>query len=753
MLKKKAWNDVRNNLKRFNEWFLDNQDLMKYPEIYLGDELNSYHYDLNRNDGELNDCFKILFSQTDRYCVSVGNLALPLFYEELHEIHPEWITERIYMPDSFDDYKLLSDAGFWPLSLESKIPPAYFHVLCFSQCRPGVEPYIINILKQSGIPVKWHERKEDDPIIIRGGAATENPALIKDICDINYIGEGEEGLPELLELIEDGLRKGDTKEKILLAAANLRDGIFVPRFYEEKITSDGTYAGIVPIRDDVPKTIKRDRVPDLNTAYMPDKIIMGYSNMYLGYGIEISRGCIGKCSFCHGGFSYLPYRIRDFRLAAKKVEAIKKNTGLSIVSLTAFCQASDPEIRRAYKLIYENVSAAYKYLSLRIDEFVNDPDYARLAAEMEINKRVIFGVEGCSQRLRDAVSKHCTEEQLIEAYAVAGKAGFKTVKYMFIADLPGETDEDIMELLSLAEKLKDTKDQMEAAGITAPQLLLSVGKLNPFYGTPYQWAEVHENINPRYEKVAVQIRAMGFIVNLKPDNHIFENTIIRGDGRLEEMLIDMADNMEATNIMRNTEAVDEIMNKYLEQADIPDSAYWFRERDEGEVFPWDIVDTGVSRSYLRKRYLESMKEHPAQAAKCSEACDNCGACGTKHQRVSDTYAEKRREDLETDITNIIPFDSEETVSNLILKFETDELHRRVRPDYWNYVVRRALNYAGIDYKQETVCTEAEDNGHAAGHVKYKSLIELKKTDGINELLVSELNRYAWNVEFTDYALF
>lgn len=753
MLHAYKWDKIKNNVVRFNNWFIKNQHLLDIPESYLGDEINTYHFDWNRSDEELNNRFKILFSGSERYSKIDGNMAVPLFYEELHEIKPDWVIERIYFPDTCNDYKLLTNNDLWPLSLEGKIPPKYFNVICFSQFMTGLEPYIINTIEKAGIPLKWYERSEDDPIIIRGGASCGNPTLIKDICDIHYIGEGEEGLPELLELIENGLREGKTKEEILLKAANLRDGIWVPRFYEELILEDGTYLGVKPIRDDVPTIIKKDYVKDFNKSYIPEKTILGYSNFYLSNGIEISRGCIGKCSFCYGGFAYLPYRTRDYRLATEKTAKYKFNTGLTSVGLSAFCQASDPEIRRAMKYLYENVSDDYGFLSLRIDEFVKDKEYAKLAALCSRSKRVIFGVEGCSQKLRDAVSKHCTEEQLLETYRIATKVGFKKIKYMYIANLPGETKEDIEELLEFAKKLHTVSKELKSQGFEIPSFAFSFGNLKPNCWTPYQWAELKIGINPYYEIVKKEIEELGFAFHIVRDTIQFTPMIERCDGRIQDTLIDIANNIETCYELSDSEELWSIVNRHFGKEGVPDTEYWMSKKDKNYIFPWDFMDFGVKKSYLWKRYQDSIKQQPQLASKCSEACDGCGACDEYSRKVFKEYAEKREEDIKVDLNNLIPFDSEKPIATLEVIAEIDELHRYINPKYWENVLRKALNYSNIQYIYHSVITyntyRKSDRG-LFGTIRLFAY--LKCLDGIDNNFINNLNSHSPVIKFVDYSI-
>lgn len=712
------WNALFAQRGEFSRWFADNAYLLDSPAMLLGDEMHTVHFDWDRAaaDGALDERYKIALVEVNPSPFASCTAAIRLFYQQLHEYNPTWVVERAFCPVSENNRVMMEQAGVVPVSVEGRMPLASFDVLCFSQQMIGDEVGLLYLLKQSGIPMRRQERTDADPIIIRGGSASFNPSLIMDVCDLFFIGEGEDYMPQLLELVEDGLAQGHSKEEILLKAVTTWDCLWAPCFYEQRFSADGELLGTFPLRPDVPERIRSHHVVDLDRCFVNTKPIASFCFHSSAYdGTELTRGCDGQCSFCVSGFVTLPFRARSVNRMMDILKEKLHHTGDELISLTSFSSTSYPHLNQLMCSMYGEMSLRYKSFSQRIDSFGENPEFCRLLPRVG-NKRAVFGVEGISQRLRQAVSKNCSEEQILRVARMACRDGYETCKLMFIAGLPGETEDDWEELVSLAEKIQAIRDEEARAGNGQTVFVFSWTPLRVFPFTPFQWLEARMDVKGPTPELVERLEAHGVVVSkdtatAPPPDVIITQLLLRGDSRLQGMLIGMAENGLLRHAVFTQEALD-FADAYMAEHGTPDYSYWFGPRDTDAVFPWDFLDYGPTKEHLRRRYEESVREQPSDFPRCTERCQGCGTCTNEEKRTVQGYLEQRRQDARISLESIGLQDArdafdlramrkeDERLQFGVVSFTHDAAHRMVHRNYWENELARALNYAGIAYDRK-----------------------------------------------------
>ena len=712
----KDWEHLFGNREHFEKWYVKYAHMLDYPRDYLGDEPNtiSFNWDSYKAHPELLDAshpqgaFKILLVEPFAYDNMATNLAIPLFYQQFHEAHPEWVVERAYYPSSERDRERLIEAGFPPLSLEGRMPYTAFDVICFSQCFIGQEFNIIDLLLRSGIAPVWQQRTDSDPIIIRGGASNLNPSATKDVCDLYYIGEGDEGLLWLMERIHEGLLLGKSNEDILLEAIKNRNCLWAPRFYEERFDDQGNLMGMFRLREDVPKTIRRDYIHDLDHMFVLTKppVSFDYFSCKLS-NVEISRGCVGKCSFCQASFTNAPYRARSADFALKCIKEVLRQTGGDQAAAISFSGCGHPECNSFFTKLYSDVTPSITQLSQRVDEFASNPSYAAFAIKANRGK-IAFGLEGNSQRIRDAVSKNYTEDDIIEAIRIAQNAGFKRIKFMMIESLPGETPEDTMEIVELGRRIKELLVHNCRPGEELPTIVFSWTILSIFPFTPYQWCRPRREAVSPVNEAARQLEEMGF----KTVRGVFMNSetlwnitqlLMRADSRLQNMFIQLAQEECVYFDRRMTNNPLDRIHTYFAEHDVPGWDYWFRECDADTIFPWDFIQMGPTKDYLWKRYQQSLSLHPENSPKCMDRCANCGACDAEDLRRKQKWHISREQDRKQTVdVHIQPANSEPSVQTLVLDIEADLKHRFAAPLYWIHDIGRALMLSDLPIRRSSL---------------------------------------------------
>lgn len=710
MRKNKNWEELFRQHDAYEAWLSRNLYFLDGAPLFLGDEFNTYHFDWEGafRNGTLDRHLSIALIDANATEYACCSPAIHLFYQELHEYRPDWIVERIFAPFSADNIRSMKENGIRFSSAEGHMPTAAFDILCFSQQIIGDEVNLIGMLLEAGIPLDSRQRTASDPIIIRGGAGSFNPSTIMDTCDLFFIGEGEDILPELLSFLEQGIREERDREEILLEAVQTWDCLWAPRFYEQRFSPDGTLTGMIPLRSDVPERIRFAYVRDMDLCFICTKKIGNYYYpSEIASGIEVTKGCEGQCSFCYSGFTYLPFRARSVDRVIRAVKELIFYSGSNYVTLNSFCGASYPFLNTLIRRYEKEIPVPMEMMSQRIDSFQLNPEFTAYLSGQGVD-RVVFGVEGMSQRLRRSVSKNYTEEQILQTIRMVCRNRYETVKLMFIAGLPGEGEADRRELMELTKKIMAIAREEEENGFPIPYFLYTWTPIQVFPMTPYQWLPISKECARMPEETLQELEALGVHVSRKEANgyareHRLIQLLCRGDRRLQDMLIEMA----KAGHFRHGGFTDEAMffaDRWIAEHDVPEYDTWFKEKKEDTVFPWDFIDNGVSRDHLWKRYCSAVSASPKDFSRCLDRCQNCGACSADHRKEMQRYREERKKDSQIILSDLLPESGKKSsvISYAVLAFSFEDKYSVIRRHYWEQELLRSLNLAGISYDCNTV---------------------------------------------------
>jgi len=587
------------------------------PARYIGMEINSIVKDFNNVD------VKFAFAFPDIYEVGMSHLGLHILYNLLNE--KEYIAcERVFAPwvDMEEEMKKEEIPLF---TLENREPIGNFDFVGFTLQYEMSYTNIVNMLHLGNIPILSKDREEEDPFIIAGGPCAYNPEPIADIIDFFVIGEGEEVILEILEKYREFKKTSGTKLDFLKEVSQIQ-GVYVPRFYEIHYNKDNTIKEMVPILEDVPKTIEKRIVKDLDKVYFPEKLIIPYiETVHDRIPLEIFRGCTRGCRFCQAGIIYRPVREKSPEKLLDLAKKLVEETGYENISLTSLssCDYSQLELLISQLIDrYEEDKIGVSLPSLRLDSFSID-----ILKEIEKVRKtgLTFAPEAGSQRLRDVINKGIDEKDLTTAVSYAFKEGWSTVKLYFMIGLPTETDEDVLGIKELGYKVKDMffiLPKEERRGNLKITLSTSCFVPKPF--TPFQWVG-QDSIDEFYRKINLlrnSIRDRKIVYNYHdPKLSYLEAVVARGDRKVGKAII------KAWEKGCKFDGWSEKFNYDLwieafEETGINGDFYALRERDMEEVLPWDFINIGVSKKYLIKEYEK------AKIGKLTRDCRlGCTGCG------------------------------------------------------------------------------------------------------------------------------
>lgn len=700
------WNRLTEERDRNRKWLEDNIFDLEYAGLYLGDEMNTFHFDWDGavRDGSIEKTWRVVISNLMATHFTMTAPAVALFYQELHEYYPDWVVERSLCPPTELDQELMEKDGIHPFAVESGMPLKAFDVLCLSIDLSGSPVAVPWMIKESGIPLHAEDRGEDDSFVILGGSALVNPEPFSPFCDIQFLGEGEEILPQLLSMMEEGRRKGLSREEILLRAAQSWDCIYVPEFYEERYDGDGHFDGTFPLRDDVPKRIRFSRVRDLDKVFMITKPFVNFgTSVVYNEHYEISRGCEGKCAFCMGGFSSLPYRIRSAELVKQTLDTIIRETGNTSVTPVSFNTVSHPDINRIISDLTGEFGDKVRLISMRMDGFHDNPELCCFIS-MQTKGRMAFGVEGASQRLRDLVSKNLTEERILDTMREVCRSGYYVIKFMMICNLPTESEEDLDELYELAVKIRRIFEEETPPGGRMPRLLFSWNPLKVSPHTPLQWTGVRQGKISAFDDFAEKVKGLGFnsVVHENTADEWLTNLFLRGDRRLAALLEYMAERGEVRHQETYSDEAYDRAVRFLHDNQLPPVDEWFREYGLDEPLPWDIVESPASKEYLKKRCKAMHQRKPVSDPVCTESCSGCGACDSYQREQLRSMPARREKDRKIDLHHPVRREKPVHVQHVQMMFTYDRMHSVVVPSYWDCEIRRALFKAGVSFDPDSV---------------------------------------------------
>ncbi|MEG2719384.1 MAG: TIGR03960 family B12-binding radical SAM protein [Clostridia bacterium] len=588
------------------------------PARYTGCEMNATTKPFDSAEVTFAFCFP------DTYEVAMSHLGMKILYGILNDL-PYALCERCCMPcaDMLAEMKKEEVPLF---SLESRTQLSKFDIVGFTLQYEMSYTNILEMLHLGRVPVKAAERGEQDPIVVAGGPCAFNPEPLHLFMDAFMIGDGEEVIISLTDIINDCKKNHIPRKECLRRLAKL-EGVYVPSLYEASYNEDGTLKSLTPIDDAAPARVRKCIVTDLNTAYAPVHPPVPYVQVVFDrIMLEIMRGCTRGCRFCQAGMIYRPVRERSVETLVEMAKQTVKNTGYEEISLSSLSSSDYSCLSELAKRLSEELEdqrVSLSLPSLRVDKFVQDT----LTHTQKVKKSSItFAPEAGSQRLRDVINKNVTDEDLVTTLTNAFSNGWNAVKLYFMMGLPTETDED---LAGIAEVAKSAAGAYYAVPrekrVKGLRITCSTAVFVPKPFTPFQWcAQDEPEVVQRKQRMVRDLfrplRTANFNYHDSSVSRM-EACFAVGDRRLANVLYrawELGCILDGwTEYFRY-----DLWLQAFQDCGLSIAFYAHRVRGFDEVLPWDHIDAGISKAFLKREYDKALSSETTKD--CREGCNGCG---------------------------------------------------------------------------------------------------------------------------------
>ena len=586
------------------------------PARYVGGEYNQTVKDLREIDTRVAFCFP------DTYEIGMSNLGLRILYGVVNRMDGVW-CERVFTPwgDMEDEMRA---TGLPLYALESHDPVADFDMIAFSVGYEMSYTNILTMLDLSGLPLRASERKSLHNIVFAGGACTYNPEPLADFIDFFSLGEGEESTVEIVNCYRDAKKRGLSKEEFLWEVGKI-PGVYVPSHYEHKYNADGTLAAIVPLNG-APARVTKRIVQDLDKAWYPtEPIVQSTEIVHDRQNLEVMRGCIRGCRFCQAGYTYRPVRPRRPETLYEQALQSLASSGDSEITLSSLSTSDYKYLEPLTDRLTEYCAARNINISvpsLRADNFSRE---LMLKLQKVRKSGLTFAPEAGTQRLRDAINKNVTEEDVLKTCEIAFAGGWNNVKLYFMLGLPTETDEDVIGIAELVYKIYNCWKDHASNKKRGVRIHVATAFFVPKPFTGFQW---EQQITP--EEYLRRCRLLKEHMNNKSIEYNYheaklselEAVLARGDRRLGPVI-------EAA--WRRGAKLDGWMEYFdygkwiaaLDECGVDRHFYTTRGFGPDELLPWETIDPGVTKAFLlRERERAARSEITPD---CRRSCAGCGA--------------------------------------------------------------------------------------------------------------------------------
>ena len=590
--------------------------LVQKPARYTGGEWGEVKKDLSDIRVRVAFCFP------DTYEIGMSNVGMRILYGVMNRMEGVW-CERVFAPwGDMEEQMRQHQLPLW--ALESQDPVKDFDMIAFSIGYEMAYSNILNMLDLSGVPLHSADRHDLKNIVFAGGVCAFNPEPLADFIDFFSLGEGEDITVEIVSLYDRAKAEGWSKDAFLHAVAKI-PGVYVPGFYRHEYNPDGTLSAIIPL-EGAPEKVTKRIIEDLDNAYFPtDMIVPSTEIVHDRANLEVFRGCIRGCRFCQAGFSCRPVRKKSPEVLYRQAMEILENSGNNEITVSSL---STSDYRGLKELTDQLIPyCADHKINLSVPSLRADNFSRELMQKLQTVRKsgLTFAPEAGTQRLRDVINKNLTEDEILTTCANAFSGGWNNVKLYFMLGLPTETDEDVLGIAELVYKVIQTWKECAVNKKRGLRVHVATAYFVPKPHTPFQW---EQQITPQeYLRRCKLLKSHFYSKSIEYDYHSpdlsrLEAVFARGDRRLGPVI------EAAVKSGARLDGWDEYFNyakwyAAFRECGVDEDFYTTRGYGEEEILPWDTIDVGISKKFLK---LERKRAYEGKITPdCRHGCSGCGA--------------------------------------------------------------------------------------------------------------------------------